>query len=128
MSFYERYAECCQRKNIAPVSQAAADMLGCTKANISALAKNATMPRGEVIAGAAKMLDVSADYLLGLTDVPFALRESKPLPVDVREILLLLQELNEDGQVAALSMVKGLALQGIYKKCPAPEGTQEVTV
>ncbi len=127
MSFYERYAECCQRKNIAPVSQAAADMLGCTKANISALAKNATMPRGEVIAGAAKMLDVSADFLLGLTDVPFALRESKQLPAGVKEILLLLQELNEEGQVAALAMVRGLAAQNIYKKCSVSGSAQEVT-
>ncbi len=128
MSFYERYAECCQHKNIAPVSQAAADCLGCSKANISAMAKNATMPRGEVIAGAARMLEVSADYLLGLTDTPRELKEEKQLPDSVREILLLLQELNEEGKNAALAMVKGLAAQSIYKKCPESEAIQEVTV
>lgn len=125
MSFYDRYAECCQRKNIAPVSQSAADKLGCTKANISALSKNATMPRGEVIAGAARMLDVSADYLLGLTDNPLPLKYGMRLSENAKEALLLLIELNEDGQNAALAMIRGLASQGIYKKSPESEETQE---
>ena len=63
MSFYERYALCCQNKGIAPVSQVAADAMGCTKATISAFAKNGTTPKGDTVARAAQMLDVSADYL-----------------------------------------------------------------
>ena len=62
MSFYERYALCCQNKGIAPVSQVAADAMGCTKATISAFAKNGTTPKGDTVARAAMMLDVSADY------------------------------------------------------------------
>lgn len=116
MSFYERYAECCRRKNIAPVSQMAAEYLGCTKANISVMARNGTSPKGDSVAGAARMLDISADYLLGLTDDPRPLHVEKGVSEITSEALSILYELNREGQTAALAMIRGLALQGIYKK------------
>lgn len=109
MSFYERYAECCRRKKIAPASQRAADCLGCTKANISVLARNGTTPKGEAIAGAARMLDVSADYLLGLTDVPHPIQTEKEVSEKAREALAVFYDLNHEGQTAALAMLHGLA-------------------
>lgn len=119
MSFYERYALCCQIKGIAPVSQVAADAMGCTKATISAFAKNGTTPKGDTVARAAKMLDVSADYLLGLIDEPHAVVVNKELSLTEEQAVALIRELNAEGTEAALAMLTGLAAQDIYKKAPA---------
>lgn len=116
MSFYDRYALCCQQKGIAPVSQAAADTIGCTKATISAFAKNSTTPKGDIVAGVAKMLDVSADYLLGLTDDQHPIEVKPDLSKDEKEAVSILRELNEDGIEAAMAMLIGLHAQDIYKK------------
>lgn len=116
MTFYERYAECCHQRGISPVSQAAADRIGCSKANVSAFAKNGTTPRGDVVAGAAKMLDVSADYLLGIIETPNPLKIDDSLTCEERNMLIMLRELNAEGQEAALAMISGLVAQGIYKK------------
>lgn len=115
MSFYTRYAECCKQKNIAPVSQEAASQLGCSKSNISFLARNGNMPKGEIVAGAAKMLNVSADYLLELTDLPAPLQSEKDISASIQAALLLFRGLNSDGQAAALAMLEGLSLQNRYK-------------
>ena len=116
MSFYDRYALCCQQKGISPVSQTAADAIGCTKATISAFAKNSNTPRGDIVAGAAKMLDVSADYLLGLTDDPHPINVNLDLTKDEKEAVSILRELNEDGIEAAMAMLIGLNAQDINKK------------
>ncbi len=116
MSFYTRYAECCKQKNIAPVSQEAAQKLGCSKSNISFLAKNGAMPKGEIIAGAAKMLNVSADYLLELTDLPVSIQHTNDEPpASFRKAMLLFGKLNAEGQTAALAMLEGLTIKDIYK-------------
>ena len=115
MSFYTRYAECCKQKKIAPVSQEAANKLGCSKSNISFLARSGNMPKGEIVAGAARMLNVSADYLLELTNLPSSLQSDEDISAAVQEALLLFGELNHDGQTAALAMLKGLTLQDMYK-------------
>ena len=119
MSFYERYSLCCQNKGIAPVSQVAADAMGVTKATISAFAKNGTTPKGDTVARAAQMLDVSADYLLGLIDDPHAVEVSKELSTTEEHAITLIRELNVEGAEAALAMLAGLAAQDIYKKSPA---------
>ena len=116
MSFYERYAQLCQQKGIAPVSQYAADAIGCTKATISAFAKNETTPRGEIVANAARMLDVSADFLLGLIDEPHPIETRQELTKDELEAVAILRNLNEEGIEAALAMLIGLNAQDIYKK------------
>ena len=119
MSFYERYALCCQNKGIAPVSQVAADAMGCTKATISAFAKNGTTPKGDTVARAAQMLDVSSDYLLGLIDDPHPVVVNKELSSTEEHAVALLRELNTEGAEAALAMLAGLSAQDIYKKSPA---------
>lgn len=119
MSFYERYSLCCQNKGIAPVSQVAADAMGVTKATISAFAKNGTTPKGDTVARAAQMLDVSADYLLGLIDDPHAVVVNKDLTATEEHAVALIRELNTEGAEAALAMLAGLAAQDIYKKSPA---------
>lgn len=119
MSFYERYSLCCQNKGIAPVSQVAADAMGVTKATISAFAKNGTTPKGDTVARAAQMLDVSADYLLGLIDDPHAVEVNKELSSTEEHAIALIRELNVEGAEAALAMLAGLAAQDIYKKSPA---------
>ena len=118
MSFYERYSLCCQNKGIAPVSQVAADAMGVTKATISAFAKNGTTPKGDTVARAAQMLDVSADYLLGLIDDPHAVVVNKELSATEEHAIALIRELNAEGADAALAMLTGLAAQDIYKKSP----------
>ena len=119
MSFYERYSLCCQNKGIAPVSQVAADAMGVTKATISAFAKNGTTPKGDTVARAAQMLDVSADYLLGLIDDPHAVEVNTELSATEEHAIALIRELNVEGAEAALAMLAGLAAQDIYKKSPA---------
>ncbi|MCE5235840.1 MAG: helix-turn-helix transcriptional regulator [Clostridiaceae bacterium] len=126
MTFYERYAECCQQKGISPVSQTAADQIGCSKANISAFAKNGTTPKGEVVAGAARMLNVSADYLLGIIDAPHRIEMDDPLSPNERRAVNMLRGLNIEGQEAAIAMISGLASQAIYKKySETPMDTQK---
>lgn len=98
------------------MSQTAADCLGCSKSNISAFAKNGTTPKGEAVAGAARMLDVSADYLLGLTDNAHPIEMLSEHTETERKALEMFRELNPEGQEAALAMISGLVSQGIYKK------------
>jgi len=116
MTFYDRYARCCQEKGIAPVSQAAADAIGCTKSTISTLSKTGLIPRGDIVAGAARMLDVSADYLLGLCEDPHPIAVKPDLSKDEQEVLDTLRDLNSEGWDAALAMLTGLHAQDIYKK------------
>jgi hypothetical protein len=89
------YSKCCKEKGIAPASQYAAEQIGCTKANISLFAKNHTTPKGEIVARAAKMLDVSADYQLGLSDTPAPIGGS--MTAKEAEAMSLMRELNKDG-------------------------------
>ena len=116
MTFYDRYALCCQEKGIAPVSQSAADAIGCTKSTISTFSKTGLTPRGDIVAGAAQMLDVSADYLLGLCEAPHPIEVKAELTEAERNVLELLRNLNTDGWDAALAMLSGLSAQDIYKK------------
>ncbi|HAE25130.1 MAG TPA: hypothetical protein DCG33_07295 [Prevotellaceae bacterium] len=60
------------------------------------------------------MLDVSADYLLGLTDVPSSLNDSLKVLPEEKEAVLLFHDLNKEGQKAAISMLKGLSFQKDY--------------
>jgi len=125
MSFYERYAQCCQQKGISPVSQFAADAIGCTKSTISTFAKTGATPRGEIVAGAAKMLDVSADYLLGLCEDPHPISLKLELTQSEKTALLLLNNLNDAGFNAALAVLAGLEAQEIYKKDAAASRLQK---
>ena len=113
MTFYERYVSCCKEKGIQPSSQATADKIGCARSNISAFAKSGKTPKGDIVAGAAKMLDVSADYLLGLIKTPVPI--NNPLTESEIRLLSLWRHLNDEGREAAEAMIKGLVNQDIYK-------------
>ena len=114
MSFYERYEKCCQEKGILPKSQFAADKLGCTKASISAFSKTGKAPAGSIVANAAKMLNVTSDYLLEIIDSP------KHINIDIQnqeiELMADIQKLNLKTQLALHTMVQGLLTKEIYKK------------
>ena len=60
------------------------------------------------------MLEVSADYLLGLTDDPR--KNENNVSPEESELLMLFRSLNDEGQIAASAVVRGLAAQNIYKK------------
>lgn len=116
MTFYERYQALCLDRGIQPASQSSADALGCTKSNISALAKNGKTPNGDIVANAAKMLNVSADYLLGITDTPRPLESIKTLEPEEEMIIRKLRGLNSDAMIAVKAMVTGLSAEPSYKK------------
>ena len=64
------------------------------------------------------MLDVSADYLLGLTDVPSSLNDSLKVQPEEKEAVLLFHDLNPEGKKAAMAMLKGLSSQNDYTLLP----------
>lgn len=114
MTFYERYEQCCKERGILPKSQFAADRLGCNKSSISAFAKSGKAPQGSIIANAAKMLDISSDYLLGIVDVPNPVKfDLTPQELD---ILSNIQKLNTETQQTINAMLQGLLLTETYKK------------
>lgn len=115
MNFYDRYAECCAKKGILPASQDTAEKIGCSRAAISAFSKSGINPKGDIVAGAASLLDVSADYLLGLIEAPRPLHDSVELTHDEMKAVSLLRSLNKEGVTAALAMLTGLAEQLNYK-------------
>lgn len=116
MSFYERYEKCCRQLNILPASQEAADGLGCTRAYISRLASTGTNPGGDIVKNAAKMLGVSSDYLLGLTDNPVALDGEKLFSPQLQRTINDLQTLNDEGLEAIGAMIRTLVDTGVLKK------------
>ena len=114
MSFYERYEKCCKELKILPKSQFAAESLGCTRSYIIALSKSGNTPNGDIVSNAAKMLNVSSDYLLELINEP----RPTVFEYDKEELKLVskYRELNEDGKIAANSMINGLVNNDIYIK------------
>lgn len=113
MNFYERYRECCEIKGIKPSSQETADILGCARSNISAMGRNNTTPRGNIVANAAKMLNVSSDYLLGIIDTPEPIFDEHN--EEEKQLLSMFRELNEDGKNAVIAMINGLSSNESYK-------------
>ncbi len=72
------------------------------------------------------MLNVSADYLLGIIDAPHRIEMDDPLSPNERRAVNMLRELNIEGQEAAIAMISGLASQAIYKKhSETPMDTQK---
>ncbi len=121
MNFYDRYAKCCAQKGILPASQDTADKIGCTRSAISAFSKSGINPKGDIVAGAAMLLDVSADYLLGLIEVPRPLQEPGALTSDEWKVITALRSMNEEGVSAALAMLTGLSTQANYAKVRSEE-------
>lgn len=94
-------------RGIHPQGKDAAMHLGCARASITQIQRNGNTPRGEIVAGAARMLGVSADYLLGLTDIPDPFRS--PLTPEQDQAVKLMACLNASGIEAVLSAARGIA-------------------
>lgn len=126
MSFYVRYEKICKDRGIAPKGNKAAQSMGCSKAALTDLSHTGQTPRGEMVAGAAKMLNVSADYLLGLIDDPKPIEDCNDLSSDELKIIMMLRGLNEEGMIAAKSTLQGISNQNLYKKdCEVSKNNKE---
>ena len=68
MTFFERFTDLCKEQNA--TTTAIGTSLGFSKATISGWRNNRTQPKGASLARLAAYFDVSADYLLGKSDVP----------------------------------------------------------
>lgn len=84
-NFPKRLKETMTAKGLTGRELAAA--AGTSEATVSRYLSGARTPEGiDVLAGAAKALGVSSDYLLGLTNNPF---EKGTLPKEVKALLVL---------------------------------------
>lgn len=68
MDFFERYQKVCLARGVKPVSEAAAQNIGVTRATISAWKTLHTTPKAKTVSAIARFYGVSQDYLLGRTD------------------------------------------------------------
>lgn len=125
MTFFERYKALCLERGIQPASQYAADQLGCSKSNISTFSKNGKIPSGDIVANAARMLNVTADYLLGITDEPRPLEAIKHLQPEEESMVKMLRQLNPPAVHAATAMVAGLVAEPSYNKNTKKEENED---
>jgi transcriptional regulator with XRE-family HTH domain len=84
--------------------------LGLNKNAISDWKRNIAKPSTEAIAKIARYFDVSADYLLGLTDNPTPAQT----PSEPSQIQTLFDMLNRDNQVSALGYIEGMLSEQGY--------------
>lgn len=120
MTFYDRYKDLCIKKGILPASQETAEKIGCTRSAISSFARNGSTPKGDIIAGAARLLDVTSDYLLGLTDTSLPLGAHTEVSPSELQAVKLLRVLNEEGSAVAYAMLSALADQSILQNHETP--------
>lgn len=111
MSFYDRYVDCCKSDGIEPASQYAAD-LGVNTGNSVCMEENGNAPRGDIVARISAHFNVSADYLLELTDEKKPIRE--PYTAQPK-ILSLYDALDADDQQKALSFLEFMLTDGKYQ-------------
>ena len=69
MNFYDRYKYLCGLKRLSPQSKEVLDAIGVTSGTVTGWSRGAT-PKPEIISNIARYFDISADYLLGLSDIP----------------------------------------------------------
>lgn len=86
MTFYERYEQLCAERNMKPQNPEMQEVMGVTSGSISGWKKGAS-PKVEVIYRLAQYFDVTADYLLGLSEV----RNPKTVPTLTEQERLLLE-------------------------------------
>lgn len=85
--FFDRLQSLCEAKSL-KISKVASDILGVSSSAATGW-KNGAVPNSSVVIKAAEFFDVSADYLLGLDDVPSRRRKDD----FTQENTLLLKEL-----------------------------------
>lgn len=110
MAFYDRYTECCKDEHIEPSSQYAADLWDVTRSTISAWKKNGNAPRGDVVAKIAAHFNVSADYLLELTDKKWNITDQRQ-----PKIVCLYDDLDPEDQQKALAFLEFMLSDGKYQ-------------
>lgn len=133
MTFYERYADCCKRMGIEPGSERTAQQIGCSRANISIFKKKGNTPNGDIVAGAARLLNVTADYLLGVIDTPYPLERVKTeSKSSENEIKLITAYRNHPEMQAAVNTLLGISSQDadtVYQiKKAARNGSEKTTL
>jgi transcriptional regulator with XRE-family HTH domain len=74
MVFFDRFNTVCKQRGTSP--NAVAQKLKISSGTITAW-KNGTNPKSTAIADISKYFDISADYFLGLTDMPIPIKENK---------------------------------------------------
>ena len=114
MSFYDRYSEMCQKRKIHPTSSYAANCLECDRSYLSKLRSSGATPNGEIIARAAVMLNVTSDYLLGITDDAHPVHLHYSEAMSAIEVIIQEKRLNALGISAAESMITGLATNDAF--------------
>jgi len=101
LNFFERYSQVCREKNLDPCSQTVADMFGVSKGTICAWNTRNTFPKGETVAAIAVAFGVSADYLLGISEI----KEPPSISLTPEEVELVLKyrSLDNDGKIVIRS-------------------------
>lgn len=79
------------RKNAGHTQASLAELIGAHSKNISRWEANEYIPEAETIALLAKALNVSADYLLGITDDPKRTARESDLSEQELEIIMALR-------------------------------------
>lgn len=81
MTFYERYELLCTERGMKPQTQEMQDITGVSSGSITGW-KQGSSPKLDVICRLSKHFDVTADYLLGLSEVRNPLSEHEHLLVE----------------------------------------------
>lgn len=118
------------RESIGYTQKELADALGVDRTAIGKYETGASGAKGEMLIKIASFFHVSTDYLLDLTDEmnPAPMMESgtkERLSESEQEMLSLFRSLNDEGQLSALAMLRGLAASPAYIKSPVPRQVQE---
>ena len=108
MNFFERYAAACNKRGIIPGSQRAADLFGVTRSIISVWKTKNKVPSADTVAKIAQALNVSADYLLCLTE------DERPLEANRPDVTLLYERLDDVDRGKVEGFIQGLLIQEKY--------------
>lgn len=115
--FWERFDELCSKNNIAP--NAVAKIIGVSNAT-STKWKGGSIPNGETLIKIADYFECSIDYLLDRTDEP-GIAKCKisgdiSLTEEEREVLTLMDTLNQEGIKQLVKHTRYIAADDDYKK------------
>ena len=111
MSFGERLLE--RRKNLKVTQQDLADALGVTPQHISLIEQDKATPSLNLVAGLAKELGVTTDYLISgqksiLTDTIAAIKADKKLTIKTKKALIaLVEEFYSSGGSTIIDQLEG---------------------
>lgn len=118
MGFFERFAKVSEGHGIEPCSQKMADIIGTSRAALSAWNKKRASPKGETVAVIADKLGVSTDYLLCRTDDPTDYTK-KPMPALAclgisPSFVSLFSQLDSDDRLKIEGIIRGMLMADKY--------------